>query len=132
MIKDWFKHPTVAYKKENKCYLEVKSSFFDEFMFSWQRIASKMYPMGEQWMIETRKTVLESMLEMNKTIRNLTTICDEITYILEELIWDCYFDDVESIAGVESIVEFWWRRISQLSWPRNIMIWMNMTTVNNY
>ena len=42
--------------------------------------------MGEQWMIETRKTVLESMLEMNKTIRNLTTICDEITYILEELI----------------------------------------------
>ena len=86
MIKDWFKHPTVAYKKENKCYLEVKSSFFDEFMFSWQRIASKMYPMGEQWMIETRKTVLESMLEMNKTIRNLATICDEITYILEELI----------------------------------------------
>ena len=42
--------------------------------------------MGEQWMIETRKTVLESMLEMNKTIRNLTTIYDEITYILEELI----------------------------------------------
>ena len=98
MTKDWFKYPTAVYEKEDKFYLEAKSSFFDKFIFSWQRIASKMYPMGGQWMIEARQNGPESMLEMNK-IKNLTTIYDPVTHILEELICGCYFDDIEAIVG---------------------------------
>ena len=52
---------------------------------------------GGQWMIETGKNVPEPMLEMNKTIKILITICDEINHILEELTCGCYFDDIKSI-----------------------------------
>ena len=99
MTKDWFKFLTVVYEKEDKCYVKATSSFFDKFIFSWQGIASKMYPLRVQWMKETGKNVPEPMLEMNKIIKTLTTNYDEITHILEELACGCYFDDVESIIG---------------------------------
>ena len=96
MGKDWFKYEAAIFDKEEGYYIQATSSFFDEFIFSWQRIASKMYPVRGQWMIETDKNVPEPMLEMNKT---LTMIYDETTHILEELMRGCYFDDVESIKG---------------------------------
>ena len=49
-----------------------------------------MYRMGEQRMIETRNHVAE----MNKIIKNLTTVYDKIAHILEKLICSCYLDDV--------------------------------------
>ena len=58
-----------------------------------------MCSLGGQWMIETEKNVPEPMIEMNKTIKTLTTIYNEITHILEELTSGCYFVDVESIIG---------------------------------
>ena len=106
MTKDWFKYPTAAYEEEDKYYLKEKSSFLYGFIFSWLRIASKLYPMGGQWMIETRKNVPEPILEMDKIIKNLTTIYDEITHILEELTCGCNFDDVESIVGAIMTKEY--------------------------
>ena len=49
-----------------------------------------MCSLGGQWMIETEKNVPEPMIEMNKTIKTLTTIYNEITHILEELTSGCY------------------------------------------
>ena len=46
------------------------------------------------------------MLEMNKIIKTLTTIYNEITHILKELIYGCYFDDVESIIRAIMIKEY--------------------------
>ena len=106
MTKDWFKYPTVVCDKEDKCFVEAKSSFFDKFIFSRQRIASKMYPMGVQWMIGTGKNLPEPMFEMNKIIKTLTTIYGEITHILEELTCGCYSDDVELIIGAIMTKEF--------------------------
>ena len=65
-----------------------------------------MYPMGRQWMNETRKNVPEPMLEVNKIIKTLTTIHDEITHILQELTCSCYFDDVKSIIEVIMTKEY--------------------------
>ena len=62
--------------------------------------------MGGQWMIEIRKNVPKSMFEMNKIIKNLTTIYDEIIHILEEPICGCYFDDIESIVGAIMTKEY--------------------------
>ena len=95
MRKDWPKYEAAICDKEEEYYMQTTSSFFDKFIFSWQRAASKMYPMGGQWMIETGKSVPKPMLEMNKIIKTLTTIYHEITHILEELACGCYFDDVE-------------------------------------
>ena len=78
MGKDWFKYEAAIYDKKEGCYIQARSSFF-EFISSWQRIALKTYQMGGQWMIETRKIVPEAMLEMNKMIKTLTMIYDEIT-----------------------------------------------------
>ena len=106
MGKDWFKYEAAIYNKEGGCYIQVTSSFFDEFIFRWQRIASKMYPMGGQWMIETGKNVPEPTLEMNKIIKTLMTIYGNITHILEELTCSSYFDDVESIIGAIMTKEY--------------------------
>ena len=57
-------------------------------------------------MIETRKNVPEPILEMDKIIKNLTTIYDEITHILEELTCGCNFDDVKSIVGAIMTKEY--------------------------
>ena len=46
---------------------------------------------------QNKENVPELMREMNKILKTLTMICDEITDILKEVICDCYFDDVESI-----------------------------------
>ena len=40
MTKDRFKYPTVVYENEDKCCVEATSSFFDESIFSWQKIAT--------------------------------------------------------------------------------------------
>ena len=53
-------------KRKDKCYLEANSSFFDKFLFSWQGIASKMYLMQGQWMIETKKMYLNQCLRWIK------------------------------------------------------------------
>ena len=105
MTKDWFKFLTVVYEKEDKCYVKATSSFFDKFIFSWQGIASKMYPLRVQWMIETGKNVPEPMLEMNK-IKTLTTIYYEISHILEELMCGSYFENVKSIVGTIMAKEY--------------------------
>lgn len=90
------------YKKEDKCYIEATSSFFDESIFSLQNVATKLYPMGGQWMMEMRKRVPKAVFKMGGIIKALMTIFDEITDILEELICCCYFDDVKSV--IEAIM----------------------------
>ena len=97
MLKDWFKYETVVYEKEGGCYMRTRSSFFDRSIFSWQRIAAKMYPMGNSWMIETEKLLPEVLFETGKNIRDLTCVYDEISNILAELLGACYFDNDESI-----------------------------------
>ena len=57
MTKDWFKYETVVYETGDRCYMQAASSSFSEFIFSWQRIAAAMYPMGENWMIERGKRI---------------------------------------------------------------------------
>ena len=118
MTKDWFKYSTVVYENENKCYVEATSNFFDETTFSWQKIATKLYPMAGQWMMETRKRAPEPVFKMGRIIIALMTICDEITDILEELMCGCYFDDVKSI--IEAIM------------TKNTTIRKNMTIAKNY
>ena len=102
MAKNWFKYETVVYEKEEGHYMKATSSFFNKFIFSWQRIAAIMYTMGGQWIIETGRRVPETIFEMGKILKALTIIYDEITDILEELIYGCYFDDAESI--IETIM----------------------------
>ena len=97
MGKDSFKYETAIYDIEEEYYIQATSSFFDEFIFTWLRIASKMYLIGGQRMIETGKNVPDLMHEMNKIINTQTIVYDEITDILEELICGCCFDDVKSI-----------------------------------
>ena len=46
------------------------------------------------------------MLQMKKIIKTLTTIDDEIAHILEELIFCCFFDHVESIIGAIMTKEY--------------------------
>lgn len=53
-------------------------------------------------MIEMGKRVPELISNMGKIVKNLTIICDQITDILEELIYSCHFDNVESI--IEAIM----------------------------
>ena len=54
-----------------------------------------------------KKKVPKPMLdEMNKIIKNLTAIYDEIVHILEEPICGCYFDNIESIVGVIMTKEY--------------------------
>ena len=106
MTKDWFKDETTVCEKQDGYYMKAASSFCDEFLFSWQKIATKRYPMGGQWMIETGKYVPELMREINQIIKTLTIIYDEITDILEELIYGCYSDDVESIIKAIKTKEY--------------------------
>ena len=68
MTKDWFKYPTVVYKKDDKCYVEVTSSFFDKSKLNWQNIATKLYPTGGQWVMEMRKRVPEPVFENGRII----------------------------------------------------------------
>lgn len=96
MTKDWFQYETNVYEKEERYYLGATSSFFDEFIASWQRIASKMYPVVGHWMIETGKRVTEPIPKMGQNIEITTKIHDVITDILDELISVFYFDYVES------------------------------------
>ena len=77
MHKDWFKYKTIVYEKEDGCYMQAASSFFDKFIFSWQRIAAKMYPMGNSWMTETGKLLPDVLFETEKNIRDLTCVYDE-------------------------------------------------------
>ena len=42
MSKDWFKSEAAIYDKEEAYYIQTTSSFFGEFIFSWQRMASKI------------------------------------------------------------------------------------------
>ena len=46
MTKNWFKYDAAVYEKEERYYMTPTSSFFNEFVFSWQKIATAMYPMG--------------------------------------------------------------------------------------
>ena len=94
MYKDWFKYETAMHDKEEG-YYGATSSFFDKFIFSWQRIAPKMYSMEGQWMVETGKRVPEPIRKMVQITETITKIYDIIPSILEELITGCYFDDVE-------------------------------------
>ena len=105
-VKTVSKYEAVIYGEEEGYYVHVTRSFFNKYISSWQRIASKMYPMEGQWMIETGKNVPVPMLEMNKIIKTLTIIHDEITHNLEERICGCYFDDVESIIGAIMTKEY--------------------------
>ena len=77
--------------------MQAASGFFDKFIFSWQRITAKMYPMGDSWMTETGKLLLKVLSETKKIIRDLTCVYDEINYLLEELLGACHFDNFESI-----------------------------------
>ena len=77
--------------------MPAASIFFDEFIFSWQRITTKMYPMRDSWMKETRKLLPEVSFKTQKNIRGLTCVYEEISDILEELLGACYFDNVDSI-----------------------------------
>ena len=74
----------------------MTSSFFHKSKLSWQKIATKLYPMEGQWMMEMRKWLPEPVFEMGGITKALMAIYDEITDILEELICECYFDDDES------------------------------------
>ena len=55
MTQDWFKYSSVVYEKENKCYVDATTSYFHKSILSWQKIATKLYLMEEQWMMEMRK-----------------------------------------------------------------------------
>ena len=46
MTKDWLKYETAVYEKEEGYYMALINSFFNESIFSWQKIAATMYPMG--------------------------------------------------------------------------------------
>ena len=94
MLGQWFKYKPAICQKEDKQYTRAASSYFDEFQFSWQRIASHMYPMGTNGY--SNRTKNTRYIFRNRIKYQGTKIYDQISDILEKLFGACHFDNVDS------------------------------------
>ena len=68
MTIECFKYPTAVYQKEDNVTCKRRTISLTSLYFAGKELHQKCR------MIETRKIVPEPMLEMNKIIKNLTTI----------------------------------------------------------
>ena len=102
----WFRYAPAIYKNKDKRYMTTASSCLDNFILSWQKIASKLYPMGDQWMKIMEESVLYIFFDIVENIRELTEIYNEISNILQELLGACHFHSVDSILKVTSTKKY--------------------------
>ena len=73
MTIEWYKYPTAVYQKEDNVTCKRRAVSLTSLYLAGKELHQKCR------MIETRKNVPEPMLEINKIIKNLTTIYDEMS-----------------------------------------------------
>ena len=96
------------FDEEDEEYFRPSSSYFDENIFAWQKIAYQFHPLSTNWMIATGKGLPEILLKIKSKVDNLTHLYSIIRRIVEEVLCACYIDDIESLIEATISREFHW------------------------
>ena len=94
IARSWFKISFSIFDEEHNDYCKPCSSYFDERIFSWQKLACKFYPLTNNWMIATGKKLLDILLKIKLDIDKLTHKYFTIGGIIKELLCACYFNNI--------------------------------------